>query len=422
MQPSLTKSPVTPNGAETRDTNFAKYSSLAAGLVLMLCMGILYMWSVFQPYVVAEFGWRAGDVGMTSSIMVAVFVIGNIVSGSAQKRFKPMAIIYTGLVMFTFGMYLTSLLDGSSPLMLYLTYSVISGFGSGLAYSVVLSVLQKWFAARSGLATGLVVGFFGLSTVAMTPLAESLLARYGIRATFCIFAIAFIIICYICSLFIRMPSDEYIAEESAKVSRGGGGIKQYSPGEMLKTPMAYLLMMGMFFNTSAYMILVPYIKMIATGRGMSNEFALAAVMISGMANAAGRITVPTVSDKIGRIRASIICACVGIAGCLLMIFATGFPYLIAVFLIAVSYGGCSGISPVMSTQVFGAKNSGTNYGIIMLSLALSSVVFGKIASVVGTASVDGFTTVFIICAGLSVLPILAMLVLRKLLKKQGRMI
>ena len=59
----------------------SKTQNLIAGLAVMLISGILYMWSVFQPYVMAHFGWSSGQVGMTSSLMIACFVIGNVLAG-----------------------------------------------------------------------------------------------------------------------------------------------------------------------------------------------------------------------------------------------------------------------------------------------------------------------------------------------------
>lgn len=88
---------------------------LIAGLVIMLCVGILYMWSVFQPYVVEFHGWESGQVAMTSSIMIAMFVLGNIVGGLFQEKVSNRLITIVGCVMFSLGMYLTSLLPSSNP-------------------------------------------------------------------------------------------------------------------------------------------------------------------------------------------------------------------------------------------------------------------------------------------------------------------
>ena len=50
--------------------NAKRNGTLVGGLLIMLCVGILYMWSIFQPYVVDYHGWSVGDVAMTSALMI----------------------------------------------------------------------------------------------------------------------------------------------------------------------------------------------------------------------------------------------------------------------------------------------------------------------------------------------------------------
>ena len=382
-----------------------KITCLISGLLIMLCVGILYMWSVFQPYVVSEKGWNPGDVAMTSALMIACFVLGNILGGLVQQKVKPRIICIVGSAMFALGMYLTSLLPASSPRLIYLTYSLISGLGCGFVYCTVLYALQKWFAAQTGLITGLTVSCFGLSVVILSPIAEKMLATLGVSETFRIFALIFLVVCVLCSLGITQPDPKYYMHEAQKVLRADE-FKQFTPKEMVKTPLYYFLVFSMFLSSAAYLVIIPYIKTIATERSMSTGMALAAVMCTGIASALGRILAPTISDRFGRTNSIIGCCVISALACLLMIPATGPLYILAVFLIAFTYGGTSGINPVISTELFGAANSGTNYGLVMVSIAASSVVFGKVASIVG--GTGSFTPVLILSAVVSVIPMILM--------------
>lgn len=389
-----------------------KIQNLIAGLAIMLISGILYMWSVFQPYVMEHFGWSSGDVAMTSSLMIACFVIGNVLAGLVQEKFQPRNIVLLGGIMFALGMLLTSFLTEKYPWMLYVTYSLISGLGCGAAYCTVLSALQKWYAAKTGMITGLTVCFFGLSVVILAPVARSMLSSLGVPATFRILSLVFIAVILIAGHFVSKPSTEYYMAEASKVLRKDE-FKQFTPTEMIRTPLYWFQVISMFLSTAAYLVLVPYITTIAISRGMSEQLALLAVMSTGVGNSLGRIIAPAVSDKIGRTITIIICCVISAAACLLMIQATGVLYILAVFLIAFSYGGPSGVNPVMSTELFGAKNSGTNYGLVMIALAFSSVVFGKISAVVGNSSGGDFTTVFVLCAVICIVPVVLMLLMRR---------
>lgn len=391
---------------------------LIFGLIIMLCTGILYMWSVFQPYVMDYNGWSAGEVSMTSAIMIAMFVVGNIVGGLFQEKVKPRIIIFIGCVMFALGMFLTSLLhSGSSPWMIYLTYSVVSGLGCGFAYCSVLQVLQKWYAANTGLITGLTVSFFGSSVVILSPVSEALLSKFGVPATFRILSIVFAVVAVCIAPFVHKPSPEFYMSEASKVLRPDE-FKQFTAREMLHTPMYWCITCSMILSSGAYLVLVPFIKTIATGRGMSTGMALAAVMCTGVANAMGRILAPAVSDRIGRTRTISLCCVISALACVLVIFAQGSLYIVAVFLIAMTYGGTSGVNPVMATELYGAKNSATNYGFVMISIAISSIVFGRIASSV--SGNGGFTGIFIACAILSLVPVAVMSWMHSFCAKHGK--
>jgi len=404
-----------------QDLQARKTMSLIMGLLIMLFTGILYMWSIFLPHVAEEFGWAPGDVGMTSSIMVAAFVLGNILSGLVQKKIPTRIIICTGCIMFAAGMFLTSLLNGGAPWMIYLTYGVLSGIGCGIAYNSVISVLQKWYMARNGLVTGLAVGSFGAATVILTPVVNILLEGSGVSTTFMVLSFAFLIVGCGALVFINQPPVEYYLHGSSEANNGAN-MKQYTPAEMVKTPMFYLIILSTIVSTAPYIVIIPYIKTIAADRGISTGLAMATVMVTGVASASGRLICPAISDKFSRSGIMIGCAIVTSVACVLMIFAKRGMYLAAVFLIAFTYGGGSGIQPVMSTELFGARNSGANLGIILIGLAFSSITFGKIASAVGSASPEGFNIVFVICAAVSLISVAAMTMLRKICRGLGKKI
>lgn len=392
---------------------------LIAGTLIMLCVGILYMWSVFQPHVTAHHGWSPAQVSMTSSVMIACFVLGNIIAGLFQERIHPRITGIAGSVLFSLGLYLTSFVGSGAPFMLYLTYGVAGGLGCGLVYCAVLAVLQKWYAARMGFITGISVGFFGLSVVILSPVVEAMLRGIGLTDTFRVLALAFFVILTASSVFLRNPDKTYYYAEVTKAVKPEN-VRQFQPREMLRSASYYYIVISMFTSSAAYLVIIPFISTIAVSRGMSASAALAAVMGTGVANAAGRILAPTVSDKIGRTRTIIVCALISVVGCLLIISATGALYIAAVFLIALSYGGTGGTNPVITTELFGARYSGANYGLVLLSIAFSSVFFGRVAAALGAGG--DFTVVFILCALLCIVPIVMMILLRRRCLRLGKVI
>lgn len=319
--------------------------------------------------------------------------------------------------MFVGGIYLTSCIGNGNPWMLYLSYSVCSGLGCGFAYCTVLYALQKWFADKNGLITGITVFFFGASVMVLSPVVNKMLENLGLTETFRILAIVFGVITVICSFFVVQPDPSYYMEKASKVL-SADEFKQFTPSEVLRTPIYYCQVVSMILSSGAYLVIIPFIKDIAMDRGMSSHIGVIAVMVTGAANAAGRILAPMVSDKLGRTRSIIACCVISALACVGLIFAnTAATYLVAIFLVAFAYGGTSGINPVISTELFGAKNSGTNYGLVMISIAISSVLFGKISA---SAAGSSFTPIFILCAAVCVVPVVLMSWLHWFCGKAGK--
>lgn len=116
---------------------------VVACLLIQLCVGILYLWSVFNNAVTEHFGWNARSASMVSSFMIFGFVLGNLIGGFLQDKTNPRLISFVGCFMFCLGIFLTSLLTEKTVALIYLTYSGLGGLGCGFAYGCVLSCLQK---------------------------------------------------------------------------------------------------------------------------------------------------------------------------------------------------------------------------------------------------------------------------------------
>ncbi|MDR3332624.1 MAG: MFS transporter, partial [Synergistaceae bacterium] len=180
----------------------------AACLAIQFCAGVLYMWSVFAGPIHGEYGWDQAAVSFTASLMLLVFVGGMALGGGIADRIGPRLVSCAGTILFCLGWFLSSLLGSESiPWMIYLSYSGMSGIGAGFVYSCALSCMQRWLPNRKGLASGLSLSAFGFSVVFFTPVAELLLSRFGVAATFRIFALIFFIVMMPASLFIKYPAE-----------------------------------------------------------------------------------------------------------------------------------------------------------------------------------------------------------------------
>ena len=385
-----------------------RYCILAAGMVIQFCAGIIYMWSVFRGPVAAYLNWEASAASLTSSIMLAMFVMGIILGGYAQDKLGPKWVTLAGSVLIGIGMVCTALVSEGAPWLVYLTYGIIGGLGVGTVYMATIAAVQKWFPDKRGFASGMIVCAFGLSLVVFAPLAKSMLSGMGVPNTFLIFGVSFLVICSACALFIQNPPAGYLPKGYTP-AQAVATKQQYSPMEMIKTKQFYLLVGGMFFTLPAYFILNPVFLSLGAARGLSDEMALLGVSLTGISSAAGRLIVSWVSDKTGRKAAMIAIAVMILCAALLMIAGEGVLFLLCILLVSFSFGGSASVYSAMAAESFGTKYGGTNFGLIMLGFGMSALIFPMISNKLTAGG--NYASSFILAAATCMVAILLVLLM-----------
>ena len=402
---------------DTVKTQKSPWVAIIGCLVVQLCVGIIYLWSVFSNSVVASFGWNAASAKMVSSYMLFAFVFGNLIGGFLNDKKGPKFTCVAGVILFALGVFCTGFLTSSTIGLINLTYCVMGGLGSGFAYGACISCIQKWLPHRRGFASGLAVSAFGLSTVVFTPVSQWLMTLFtdadtglvNFRPVFFILGGVFFVIGIVACLFISLPSDEYIKGLNLPAAATSNA-KNYTLGEAMKTVPFWCIFLSIFFINGTWNLTVPLIKGLGMERGLTEALAVFCVSFTGIPNAAGRLIMATVSDKLGRIPTMIILCAMTLVGAICMTFVTGIPYIVVIGLIAFAYGGPSALNAALSTDFFGPKNSGTNYGVIMLALGFSSIFFNAVSSsILGGAVVP----TFIMAAVTSVIPVFLMWIISK---------
>lgn len=386
---------------------------LFTGAFLQLFLGIIYVWSVFKNPVSLYYGWEASSVGLTANFMLCFFVIGILSGGKLQMIIGTKLTTLIGGLMVAVGMLATAFIPAGSSapvFLIYLFYGIIGGFGVGAAYNAILSSAQKWFPQNRGFATGISVCAFGLSTVIFAPVATALLKNLSVQSTFFILSGIFAAAVLLLFSFIKTP------EQAA--SSGGGAApelkgKQYTTTEMLKTLRFYLIAMSLGLGTALFFIINPSLVDLAKDRGLES-FATYLVMFVGISNALGRLGTPLLSDKIGREQADIVILAVTALCAFGLCFATGPLLIVIIAFAAFCYGGYSGLYPVLTSENFGIKNIGSNYGAVMVGFMLSALLFPLLMKQIGTQVMQ-----FVVLGSLAALGAILVIVLLIMKKKSN---
>lgn len=403
--------------------------SIIACLVVQMCVGILYLWSALKSNIVAARGWDAAAAGMVSSYMIFAFVFGNLIGGFINDKKGPQLTCFAGMILFAAGIGLSA--AATSIGMFYVTYAIMAGLGSGFAYGACISCIQKWLPHKRGLASGLACSAFGLSTVIFTPVSTALMNAFknadgivNFVPVFLILAGVFAVLGLVACCFIKLPGEAYINSLNLPKSAVSSNVNM-TLSQAIKAPAFWALFFSIFFINGTWNLCVPLIKDLGEVRGLATKVAVACVSFTGITNAAGRLIMAALSDKIGRSNTMYVLCGITLVGALLMTFIGGYGYFVTIALIAFAYGGPSALNAALSTDLFGPKNSGTNYGVAMLALGFSSIFFNWVSATFLHAKVDvaagtavGIVPTFIMGAITAIIPVFLMLYINSYLKKR----
>jgi MFS family permease len=183
-QPLQGASPPLQTAAHTR------WIQLGLGLVCMMTISSpQYVWTLMTKPLMAKLGIALPELQVTFSLLVLLQAFFSPFQGALIDRFGPRMLISIGTVLAGASWVLASYAQSTS--MLYLTYGVIGGLGTGIVYVGVIGFVVRWFPDRRGFAAGVAAAGYGMGAIVTTfPIAASLATR-GVESTLWLYGIIF---------------------------------------------------------------------------------------------------------------------------------------------------------------------------------------------------------------------------------------
>src|SRR5882724_6979429 len=192
----------------TMNTHIPNRSIIAlAGVLMQMALGAVYAWSVFRIPLSHAYGWSVSQVTVAFELAILVLGFAAFGGGIWMRRTGPRTVVALAALLYGLG---TALAGASHSLaMLYVTYGLIGGAGLGLGYIVPISVLVKWFPDKRGMITGIAVAGFGAGALITAPIAQRLIASFGVSSTFLILGIAYFVIIMLAATVMKNPPQGY---------------------------------------------------------------------------------------------------------------------------------------------------------------------------------------------------------------------
>ncbi len=369
----------------TEQTPISRWWRVVGGMSMNLALGTLYAWSVFVAPLEKEFGWKRTQTSMVFTIAVVVFAISFILAGRLQDKFGPTWVSVTGGLLVSLGFFACAWTHSLN--WLYFWFGVMGGIGNGFGYATPIPVMAKWFPDRRGLAVGLAVAGYGGGSAIFGPLANlKLIPAYGWRTTFIVLGCIFVVMTMVGAYLLKNPPTGYrpAGWAPSPAAKASATTYEFAPHEVLRTRPFYLMWVAYALGASAGLMVISQLVPFARSRGIpSAALATMGLVVGALGNASGRILSGWLSDALGRLNTlRLMIGASALAMPILYWVGGSAPLLyLTVFAVYWCYGTQLSVNASTTSDFWGTKNAGINYGLLFTAWGVAGIIGPRIAGV-----------------------------------------
>ncbi len=397
----------------------ARWVQLLLGLICMMAISSpQYVWTLFTKPLGASLNAPSAAIQVTFSILIVLQTFFSPFQGWLVEKFGPRWLIAFGCALTGLSWVLAS--QATSVWMLYATYGLFGGLGTGIVYIGVVGQVVGWFPDRRGFAAGVVAAGYGMGAIATTfPITDSLAAK-GYQATLVQFGIIFGIVGVVAALGLKAPP-AYRAD--APLMPGTG--RDVSTGTMLKNPIFWLMFCMMTMMSTTGLMVTSQIGTFAADFGITKTvvwgFAALplALTIDRFCNGLTRPFFGWVSDRIGR--ENTMCLAFALEGIAMAIWLSTIDIPVAFVLLSgvvfFGWGEIFSLFPSTLTDTFGARYATKNYGCLYIAQGIGAIFGGPLASLLHDAA-GSWSPVFALAIGADLLTAALAIAMLKPMRKR----
>ena len=389
---------------------------LVLGVASMLFAGIIYAWSILKTPFTAF--WTAPQLALNFTITMTCFCLGGFLGAKLSKKFGIRVSILTAGVLSACGFMLTSLLDGSSLLMLYLSYGVLSGFGIGIAYNAVISTVNAWFPDKKGLSSGCMMMGFGASSLVIGNLASRIMAVWGWQKAFLLLSAALGIVLIVTALVLKKPEESAPLPQPKVIKKTRGEdfqIQDYSTAQMLRRGSFWMIFVAYGLVGAVGNSVISFARDLAISVGAAQALATTLVGVLSVCNGFGRIIAGALFDAVGRRTTMLVSGVLTIVAATVALISVQLGVLelciVGLCLVGLSYGFCPTVSSTSVAAFYGPKYFPTNFSVMNFNLIGASFIATACSSLYATTG--GYTVPFMVLLGLSCGAMMLILLIKK---------
>ena len=390
----------------------SRWIVVIGAILIQLALGTIYSWGTLTIFVSPVLDEPRELTVFIFGIGLLSFAITMIFAGQLQQRYGPKNIAILGGILIGIGVITSAFM--TTFIGLFITYGIIFGAGIGFGYVCPIASANKWFPDKKGLINGIAVAGFGAGSFIFNYVMKALANPRNLETTdlnfvsevskkipimFIVLGIIYIALIIGGAMTLNNPPEGWKPEgwkpPSPSESSGVSGI-EFNRNEIIKLPQFwYLWLMFALSAISGLMIIGSYASF-AKSVDASEEFIYVIgtvdfVLVGSLAalfNGAGRIIWGQLADFITYKKAMFLMFTTQ-AVLMFIYFTTNLNviyFLILTCAIYFCFGGNFSLFPTATSDLFGTKNLGPNYGIVFTAYG--------IAGFIGATMVNAFVSLF----------------------------
>ncbi len=390
---------------------------VVVGTIAYFFLGVMYVWSVLRIEVNKIFpDYTAAQLSLCFTLMMSTFCVGGFVGGKIVHKKTPALSLRIGSVLILLG-YLGAgmmrFLEGESALrLLYLSYSLVGGFGIGMGYNALMANISPWFPGKVGLVTGIMMMGMGLSSVVFAFVIEYICPKIGIFNVFIIIAAAVSLMLYISSFVVKKPplASADSTQVEAKPSK--------KPIEMISSLSFWIYFLWNTFSGCSGLLVINSAANIASYFGLAASLG----MVISLFNGCGRPVVGLLVDKLGQYKAMMLLNVMLVAAAVMLIISDRIGIRALMFagmiFVGIVYGGGSTIATKVINDLYGPKHFGVNHSISNFCVIAASFIGPYLSGILQDRSGGGFTSTFYMLFAISILMLVLIFALIIVIRKE----
>ncbi len=375
-----------------------KILTIIISLITLVFLGLIYAWSIFVVPLENEFDWSRSETSLTFTISIMAMCLSMLSGGFFNgKKDKPLISLIIAAVLIAAGFIMTS--RAGSLLGFYICYGVFCGAGVGFSYVEIISVISKWFPARQGLMSGMMMMAFGMGAMILGPICTALMGSIGWRTIFVILGFTMSVLLAVSGILMQTAnaltfdakaSDSGLGEASSEQLSQQISSNDKSPARAVRTLEFWILYFFCMVLSASGLALMGHVAPCVINMGVSAQTAAWIAGITSFANGFGRIVYGTGYDKLGIRRNMFVASTIFLFATIVTVVGIRteiLPVLIAgCFLLGLSFGAAPPTSSTAIARTFGDKYFSANFGLSSSQLIFAAFIGPYLGGVVYTAT------------------------------------